>query len=247
MYVHLGIREKDGQTASIPEPVRRRHALLLGKTGVGKTTLMYNMAFADLHAGVGFSCIDPHGPLVSDLLGVIPRRRTNDVILLNPAADLSRVIGINILESVRPGERHLVVSSVISTMKNLWPANWGPRSEWLLEHFLYALLESPEPVTLAALPKFIKDKAYRKSITAHVTDPAILKFFDLYESLNERVRDESVIPVLNKASKFVTNPLLRAVVGQSRSSIDFGRLMDDSQILLANLSKGLVSEKCNGS
>src|SRR5712671_5190018 len=164
MDVHLGTREKDGTIVSISESVRRKHVALLGKTGVGKTTLLYNMAFADLYGDVGFSVIDPHGSLVADLLGVVPRSRTNDVILLNPAADHSRIMGINILESVGPNERHLVVSSVIKIIKNLWPANWGPRSEHLLEHFLYALLESPEPVTLAALPKLITDKRYRASI-----------------------------------------------------------------------------------
>lgn len=242
MDVHLGTREKDGSVVSIPEAVRRKHSLLLGKTGVGKTTLVHNMAFADLHAGVGFTVIDPHGSLVSDILGVVPRSRTNDVILLNPAADHSRVIGINILESVRPSERHLVVSSVISTISNLWPLNWGPRSEWLLEHFLYALLESPEPVTLAALPRLITDKAYRASIVAGVSDPAVLQFFHFYESQNERFRDESVVPLLNKVSKFVTNPLLRAVVGQTTSSIDFRRVMDESRILLCSLSKGALGE-----
>src|SRR4051794_6782250 len=82
---------------------------------------MYNMAFADLHGDVGFTVIGPHGSLISDLLGVIPRRRTNDVVVLDPAHHHARVLGINILESVRPGERHLVVSSVISTIRNLWP------------------------------------------------------------------------------------------------------------------------------
>jgi hypothetical protein len=242
MDVHLGTRERDGTVVSIPESVRRKHSLLLGKTGVGKTTLVHNMAFADLHAGVGFTIIDPHGSLVSDILGVVPRSRTNDVILLNPAADHSRVIGINILESVRPSERHLVVSSVISTIRNLWPLNWGPRSEWLLEHFLYGLLESPEPVTLAALPRLITDKAYRASIVAGISDPAVLQFFHFYESQNERLRDESVVPLLNKVSKFITNPLLRAVVGQTTSSIDFRRLMDESRLLLCNLSKGALGE-----
>jgi Type IV secretion-system coupling protein DNA-binding domain len=242
MIIHFGTSERDGRVISIAESVRRKHVALLGKTGVGKTTLLYNMAFADLYGGVGFSVIDPHGSLVADLLGVIPRCRTNDVILLNPAADSARIMGINILESVGPNERHLVVSSVVKIIKNLWPANWGPRSEWLLEHFLYALLESPEPVTLAALPKLITDKRYRASIVAHVTDPAVLQFFDFYESQNERLREESVAPVLNKVSKFVTNRLMRAIVGQPTSSFDFRRLMDERRILLANLSKGSLGD-----
>jgi hypothetical protein len=143
---------------------------------------------------------------------------------------------------VSPNERHLVVSSVIKIIKNLWPLNWGPRSEWLLEHFLYALLESPEPVTLAALPKLITNKEYRASIVKHVTDPAILQFFDFYESQNERLREESVAPVLNKVSKFITNRLMRAIVGQQTSSFDFRRLMDERRILLANLSKGALGD-----
>ena len=120
--------------------------------------------------------------------------------------------------------------------------NWGPRSEWLLEHFLYGLLESPEPVTLAALPRFITDKSYRASIVAHVTDPAVLQFFDFFESQNERLREESVAPVLNKVSKFVTNRLMRSIVGQPTSSFNFRRLMDERRILLANLSKGALGD-----
>jgi hypothetical protein len=158
--------------------------------------------------------IDPHGELYNSLADIVPCSRTNDVIVLDPAHG-SRVIGINILESVRPSERHLVLSAVISIIKNLWPLNWGPRSEYILEHALYALLESPEPVTLAALPKFLIDKAYRRSIISHVTDPAVLEFFEFFESQNDRLRDESIAPLLNKVSKFVTNPLVRAVIGQT--------------------------------
>src|SRR5947209_2292417 len=109
-------------------------------------------------------------------------------------------------------------------------------------HFLYALLESPEPVTLAALPKLITNKAYRASIVRHVTDPAVLQFFDFYESQNDRLREESVAPVLNKVSKFVTNRLMRVIVGQPKSSFDFRQLMDDRRILLANLSKGSLGD-----
>jgi hypothetical protein len=242
MDVHLGTREKDGTIVSIPESVRRTHVALFGKSGVGKTTLLYNMAFADLHSGIGFSVIDPHGPLVADLLSVIPRSRTKDVILLNPAADYSRIVGINILESVRPADRDLVVSSVIKIISNLWPANWGPRSEYLLVHCLHALFESPEPVTLAALPKFITDKRYRTSIVAHVTDPVVLEFFDWFESINGHLREEIASPLLNKVSKFVTNHLMRAIVGQQTSSFDFRRLMDDRLILLASLSKGSLGD-----
>lgn len=111
---------------------------------------MRNMIVADLHAGNGITVIDPHGSLIEDLLTAIPRSRTNDVIYLNPA-DPARVIGLNVLQSVGRNQRSLVVSSLISILRNLYPNNWGPRTEYILEHCVYALLEQPQPATLAAL------------------------------------------------------------------------------------------------
>jgi hypothetical protein len=214
---------------------------VFGKSGVGKTTLLRNMAMADLAVGEGLTVIDPHGSLVEDLLELVPRHRTNDVIYLNPA-DPHRVIGLNVLESVDPAERSLVVSSLVSILRNLWPHNWGPRTEYILEHAVYALLEQPEPVTLAALPKLLVDEHYRKRVVARVRDPAVRAFFQFYETQNDKLREESIAPLLNKVSKFITNPLLRAVIGQTRSSFDFRWAMDEGKILLCNLSKGALGE-----
>ena len=173
MEVFLGTKQRDGTMVSIQEKDRRKHMAIFGKSGVGKTTLMRNMVVADLNAGNGLTVIDPHGSLIDDILDVIPRHRTNDVIYLNPG-DPSRILGLNVLESVDPSQRSLVVSSLISIMRNLWPANGGPRTEYILEHAVYALLKRPEPVTLAALPKLLLDRNYRKQIVRNVTDPAVL-------------------------------------------------------------------------
>jgi hypothetical protein len=240
MTVFLGTK-RDGSTVSIQESARRKHMAIFGKSGVGKTTLMRNMIAADLDAGNGLTVVDPAGSLIEDILDIIPRHRTNDVIYINPA-DPDRVIGLNILESVNPSQRFLVVSSLISILRNLWPANWGPRTEYILEHAVYALLEQPEPVTLAALPKLLIDPIYRKQIVSNVTDPAVKQFFRFYESQNDRLREESIAPLLNKVSKFITNPLLRTVIGQTRSSLDFRWAMDNSKIILCNLSKGALGE-----
>ncbi|HUS10751.1 MAG TPA: type IV secretion system DNA-binding domain-containing protein [Pyrinomonadaceae bacterium] len=241
MEVYLGTKQTDGSDVTIHAGTRGKHMAIFGKSGVGKTTLMRNMFVVDLAAGNGLTVVDPHGSLIEDLLAHIPRHRRNDVIYLNPA-DSARVIGLNVLESVDPRQRSLIVSSVISIMRNLWPLNWGPRSEWILEHAVYALLEQPAPVTLAALPKLLIDHTYRKKIVSNVTDPAILSFFHFYESQNAKLREESIAPLLNKVSKFITNPLLRAVIGQERSSFDFRWAMDTGKILLCNLSKGALGE-----
>jgi hypothetical protein len=241
MEVFLGTKQRDGSVVSIQGPDRRKHMAIFGKSGVGKTTLMRNMIVADLHAGNGITVIDPHGSLIEDLLASIPRSRTNDVIYLNPA-DPVRVIGLNVLQSVGRNQHSLVVSSLISILRNLYPNNWGPRTEYILEHAVYALLEQPQPATLAALPKLLVDHTYRKRVLAHVSDPAVQAFFRFYELQNDRLREESIAPLLNKVSKFITNPLLRTVIGQTTSSFDFRWAMDTGKILLCNLSKGALGE-----
>ncbi len=172
MEVFVGEKEKDNSTVSIDAADRRKHTAIFGKSGTGKTTLIRNMALSDLESGNGLTVVDPHGALVEDILDSIPRHRKNDVIYLNPA-DPSRVIGLNVLEAVSHDQRSLVVSSLIRILRNLWPLNWGPRTEYILEHAVYALLEQPEPVTLAALPKLLVDQNYRNQVVSQVSDPAV--------------------------------------------------------------------------
>jgi type IV secretory pathway TraG/TraD family ATPase VirD4 len=241
MEVFLGTKRKDNSIVSIPADVRRKHMAIFGKSGTGKTTLMRNMIFADLQNGNGITVVDPHGSLIEDVLSCVPRHRTNDVIYLDPAHP-DRIIGLNVLESVGSQQRSLVVSSIISILRNLYSHNWGPRTEYILEHCVYALLEQKQPVTLAALPRLLVDANYRRHIVKNVTDPAIRSFFTFYEQQNDRLREESIAPLLNKVSKFITNPLLRAVIGQVTSSFDFRWLMDSGKILLCNLSKGALGE-----
>lgn len=239
IYTHAA---NDKDNYSISPKARQRHTAILGKSGVGKTTLMRNMILWDMVNGLGVTVLDPHGQLIDELLDHIPRSRTNDVIYFNPH-DKKAVPGINILERVSRDHRPLVVSALVSTLKNIWPDNWGPQTEYLLSNFTFALLEQREPVTLLALPKLLTDSAYRKHILRSVTDPAIRGFFTTYDEVwDDDQRARASAPLLNKASKFITNPLLRNIIGQSTSSFDFRRLMDKQQILLCDLSKGALGE-----
>src|SRR3954447_19326772 len=245
MRVFLGSLERDRDAAvELDESARMRHFCVLGKSGGGKTTLLRNMIISDLCSGSGISVVDPHGGLIEEIISHVPRSRVNDVIYINPALR-ERLVGLNVLESVQSHERHLVVQSIISIVKHAFPDSWGPRSEWVLEHAVMALLESPDSPALTALPKLLTNAAYRTSILTHVTDPAVQAFFALFNAQPEKVRDEWISPLLNKVSKFVTNPLLRAIIGQQRSSFDFHWAMDKRKVILIDVSKGTLGESAS--
>jgi len=221
---------------------KRRHCAIFGKSGVGKSTLLRNMIAWDIQEGLGVTVLDPHGGLIDDLLELIPKNRTNDVIYFNPQ-EPNHTLGINILESVSKDQHPLVVSSVINILKNIWITAWGARTEFILSNATSALLSQPQPQTLVALPKLLTSSKYREKILTNVTDPAVEWFFDLYDNhWNTKFREEAISPLLNKVNKFITNPLLRDVIGQPRSSFDFRWAMDNNKIILCNLAKGALGD-----
>ena len=230
-----------GTPVHIVPAARRRHLALFGASGAGKSSLMRNMLAEDILAGHGVTVVDPHGQLVEDILGNhIPRHRTNDVIYFNPK-DPDRAFALNLLDCRREGQRGLVVSNVISIFKKLWADSFGPRMEDILRNGLHALVEQPRQVSILALPKLLTNKSYRAEVLAGVTNPAVLDFFNnTYDRWDNRFREEAISPVLNKCRAFLTDPLLRAVIGQTRSSFDFRDAMDSRKIILCDLSKGEI-------
>ena len=227
----FGIKPKD----------RRHHIYIIGKTGTGKSTLIKNMVIQDLRLGHGVALIDPHGDLVEDILNFIPKTRTNEVVYFNPA-DTEHPVAINILEAKGDEEKQLVASSLISVFKHLWKEFWGPRLEHILYNCVLALMDTPGQ-TLLGVYRMLVDDTYRKSIVANIKDPIVKMFWvDDYESYDLRFRKEIISPVQNKVGQLLTSPQMRNIVGQPKSSVDFGFVMDQKRILLANLSKGKVGE-----
>jgi hypothetical protein len=246
----IGTEERDGGGLfpakqvpfTIPSETRRKHLAIFGATGAGKSTLLRNMIAWDLATpGVGVTVIDPHGQLVEDILdNHIPRHRTNDVIYFNPK-DASRAFALNLIESHRPADRGLVVANAVGIFRTLFEDSWGPRLEDILRNSLYALIEQPFPVSLLALPKLLTESEYRKQIVKRVKNPAVLDFFsNTFDRWSPAFREEAISPVLNKCRAFLTDPLLRAVIGQARSSFDFRWMMDHGKIFLCDLSKGAI-------
>lgn len=223
----------------IPQ-VRNRHTALFGKSGVGKTTLMRNMILWDIWNGSGVTVIDPHGQLIDEILENIPRSRTNDVIYFKPS-HREQVSSLNILEPV-PSEYHpLVVSSIVSTFKTIWANAWGAQSEYLLTNFCFALLAQKEPTSLLDILRLVTDIEYREKVFEAADDGVLQLFHRTYSyDWDDDQRARASAPILNKVSAFATNPLLRAVIGQHRSSFDFREVMDQGKILLCDLSKGAL-------
>jgi hypothetical protein len=228
---------------SIPSDARRKHMALFGGTGTGKSTLLCNMAAADLGAGTGITVVDPHGGLCEELLtNHIPRHRKNDVIVFDPN-NREHALALNVLDCPRPEERGLVVSHVVSIFHKLWADSWGPRLEDILRNALWVLIEQPSPTSLLALPKLLTQDGCRADLLRHVANPSVLDFFsNTFARWTPSFREEAISPVLNKCRAFLTDPLMRAVIGQTRSSFNFRWMIDHRKILLCDLAKGSIGD-----
>jgi CxxC-x17-CxxC domain-containing protein len=213
----------------------------IGKTGMGKSTLLENMIVKDIEAGEGVALVDPHGDLAEKVMRYIPSSRTNDVIYFNPA-DTEYPIAFNVVEQVDPEVRHLVASGLIEVFRKLWADSWGPRLEYILRNTILAILDYPS-ATLLAVTRMLSDKEFRKKIVEKVQDPVVKSFWtNEFASYADKFATEAVSPIQNKVGQFLSSSLIRNIVGQVRSSIDVRKVMDDRKILILNLSKGRIGE-----
>jgi uncharacterized protein DUF87 len=221
---------------------RLNHLLVIGKTGMGKTTLLKNIAIQDIHTGRGVAVIDPHGDLSHDLLKQIPSSRARDLVWIDPS-DPDRVVTFNPLRNVPRDKIAAATANIVSTFAAIWRTiGWGARMERILYAATAALIEAPN-TSLVGLPRLLKDADYRAEILAHVDDPIIRSFFDEeYAVWDDDYRMQAIDPVLNKAEALLHSPAVRAMLGSTTSSIDFSEIMDEHKILLANLSKGALGE-----
>jgi CxxC-x17-CxxC domain-containing protein len=220
---------------------RRRHVYIIGKTGMGKTTLIENMALADIYAGHGICYIDPHGDTADKILDFIPPHRLQDVVYFNPA-DMDFPVGFNILEIVNENQKHLVASGLMGVFKKIWPDVWSARMEYILLNCVLALLDTPGS-TLLGISRILADKEYRKQIVENVKDPIVKAFWvNEFAKYTDKFASEAIAPVQNKVGQFLSNTIIRNIVAQAKSTIDVRDIMDNRKIFIVNLSKGLVGE-----
>ncbi len=220
---------------------RQRHMYVIGKTGMGKSTLLENMAIQDIQNGEGLAFIDPHGSAIETLLDYIPKDRVDDVVYFAPF-DMEQPIAFNVMEDVGYDKRHLVVSGLMATFKKIWEDAWSARMEYILTNTLLALLEYPD-ATLLGVNRMYTDKAYRAKVVDNIKDPVVKDFWTKeFAGYTDRFTQEATPAIQNKIGQFTGNPLIRNIIGQPKSSFDIRELMDNNKILLINLSKGLVGD-----
>lgn len=225
----FGIRRRD----------RRAHMYLIGRTGMGKSTLLETLIVSDLRAGNGLALLDPHGDLAAKVRAQVPEERVVDLIDFDPA---ERPIGYNPLRAPDPSRRYLVASGLISAFRKVWSESWGPRMEHILRHALLTLAEFPGS-TLLDLPRLLTDQPFRRSVVDRVTDVQVQAFWRTeFDRYSPNFRSEAVAPILNKIGAFLASPVARAVLGAREASLDLRQVIDEGKIVIANLSKGKLGE-----
>ena len=229
----------DQRIATLALEDRRRHLYIVGKTGMGKTTLMQNMLAADMRAGRGVCLVDPHGDLADSLVGLVPRERTNDVILFD-AASRESVVGFNPLACSDQSRVDQVTSGVVSAFKKLHDS-WGPRLEDTLRNAVFATVE--QGGNLLSVMRLLGEKQYRERAVPAIRD-AVVRSFWMHEfaAWSDNYRTEAVAAIQNKIRPFLTNTNIRGIVSQPGRSLDLREIMDAGKILIVNLSKGRLGE-----
>lgn len=224
---------------------RWQHVLMLGKTGVGKSTLLRNMLIQDIQAGRGCLFVDPHGDEAERLLDYVPPWRTDDVIYLD-LSDLSRPIGFNVLEREPAEHRALVASNIVSIFKHFWSDSWGARSEYLLLCSVAAILDYPDrqgDVSLLGVQRMMSDPLYRAHVIRFSRNSAVRTFWDQeFPNWPAQFAAQALSPLQNKLGALLAAPAMRLMLGQATSKLKLARAMDERKIIIARLPKGLIGE-----
>lgn len=227
------------------EDDRRRHMYIIGMTGTGKSTLIENLAVQDIHRGHGVAVVDPHGTLIENLLGTIPKKRIEDVVLFD-ASDTERPIGLNMLDAENPQQADLAIQEMIAIFYKLVtdPAMIGPMFEHNMRNAMLTLMaDRSNPGTLVDIPRIFTDPDFQKMKIRHVDDPLVKNFWEKeMKKTSDFHKSEMLGYLISKVGRFVENSLVRNIIGQKKTSINLREIMDNRKILLVNLSKGKIGE-----
>lgn len=237
----LGHQYKNGEPVGVDERELLRHLYVLGKTGSGKSTVLLHLLTSWIKGGNGCALIDPHGDLLDDVINCLPTHRVSDVILVD-LTDESFPFSWNPLYRVAIGRRPVVAQGIVAALRGVWRDSWGPRMEYILINALRLLLGAQQE-SLLGLQRVLVDSGYRSHLLQTCEDPVVSRFWTTeFNVWDDRFRREAIAPIQNKIGQFLSDPRMRAILGQRKSRVDLRHAMDSGKIILVNLSKGLVGE-----
>jgi hypothetical protein len=230
----------------ISEDDRRRHMYIIGKTGTGKTEMLKDLIMQDIRAGKGICYMDPHGDAVKDILKMIPPERAEDVVYFNPA-DTDRPMGLNLLEAKTEDQKHFVATAIINMMYKLFDPYKtgivGPRFEHAVRNAMLTVM-CDEGATFIEVVRVLTDAKYVQELLPKVKDPIIRRYWtDQIAQTADFHKSEVLDYIVSKFGRFVTNKMVRNIIGQSESAFSFREIMDEQKILLINLAKGEIGEE----
>lgn len=226
---------------------RRRHMYAVGQTGVGKSVFLENLALQDMFAGNGFAFIDPHGDTAERLLAMVPKERTEDVIYFCPA-DMDYPMGLNLFEFHSEEQKDFLIQEAINMLEKLYDPNnqgiIGPRYHHLFRNAALTVMADPAGGTFVDIPKLFRDPEFVKQKLKHVTDNTVLEFWQKEMPASQRSNEfgEVVSWFVSKFGAFLSNNMMRNIIGQTKSAFDLRDVMDNKKILLVNLSKGRTGD-----
>lgn len=225
---------------------RRRHTYIIGQTGTGKSKLLENLALQDMLDGKGFAFIDPHGDSAEELLGMVPKERVEDVIYFNPG-DMDNPIGLNLFEFDTPDQRDFLVQEAIAMLYRLYDPGHtgiiGPRYEHWFRNAALTIMSDPGGSSFIDIPQVFNDDAFAKEKIKHVTDQTVLDFWNKEMAQTSDYHKSEVLGwFVSKFGAFLSNEMMRNVIGQTKSGFNLRDIMDNKKILLVNLSKGKTGE-----
>lgn len=225
---------------------RARHMYVVGQTGVGKSNFLENLALQDMLNGDGFAFVDPHGDTAEKLLSMVPRERVEDVIYFCPA-DMDYPMGLNLFEFDMPEQKDFLVQESINMLYKLYDPQHqgiiGPRYEHWFRNSALTVMADPAGGTFIDIPKVFTDNQYAKQKLKYVTDQTVLDFWNKeMASTSDYHKSEVLGWFVSKFGAFLSNEMMRNIIGQTKSAFNLREIMDNKKILLVNLSKGRTGE-----
>lgn len=246
LFIGLSTYRGIKRSVFLSEDDRRRHMYIIGKTGTGKTEFLKDLVMQDIRSGKGVCFIDPHGDAIRDILELIPPERAEDVIYFNPA-DTERPMGLNLLQAKTEDQKHFAATAVINMMYKLFDPHKtgivGPRFEHAVRNAMLTVM-SEEGSTFIEVVRVLTDSKYVQELLPKITDPIIKRYWtDQIAQTSDFHKSEVLDYIVSKFGRFVTNRMIRNIIGQSESAFSFREVMDSGKILLINLAKGELGEE----